>query len=116
MEDPGQVSPTHLVSTIQTPPLPPPPLPQGRGRPKFAPQGSWRQYPDSHQDDGGEWLAAFPRPHPIPFPAPGTVPVAGKGQKQAQTLVERAQELWGEGSTYNPEVVSGIFQNIKKSK
>ena len=108
MENPGQVPSLILCASLELPP------PKGRGRRKFAPQGTWRQYPDSYQEDGGEWLAAFPRPHPIPFPAP--VPAASKGQKQAQTLVERAQELWGAGSTYNPEVISGIFQNIKKSK
>ena len=54
----------------------------------------------------------------VPFPAAAAAAAAtsGKGGKPAQTLVEKAWEIWGSDSTFNAGVIEGIFQNIKKSK
>ena len=52
----------------------------------------------------------------VPFPSTSPSAPSGKGKRRAQTLVEKAWELWGSDSTYSAEVIEGIFQNIKKSK
>ncbi len=91
----------------------------GRGKRKFAPQGSWRQYSEGSYDDGAEVFAMLERTQTVPFTSTSTPPSSvpsGKGKKQAKTLVEKAWEIWGSDSTFNAEVVEGIFQNIKKSK
>ena len=93
---------------------------RGRGKRKFAPQGSWRRHTGEEDGEGGdvgaEWFPIFQRPHAIPFPSPAPQET-GKGQKKPQTLIEKGLEIWGSGdSTYNAEVINGIYQNITKSK
>ena len=92
---------------------------RGRGKRKFAPQGSWRQYSEGSYDDGAEVFAMLQRTKSVSFSsaAPAAASASGKGQAQAQILVEKAWEIWGgSDSTFSAEVIEGIYQNIKKSK
>lgn len=87
---------------------------RGKGKRKFAPQGSWRE---GYQEEGADWLAVFQPQHNVPFhmASQGTL-ATGPGKIQAQTLVEKAQELWGTDGAFHIEVINGIFHNLKKSK
>lgn len=94
---------------------------RGKGKRKFAPQGSWRQSSGDQQHYYEERFPILQRPHSIPFPtaSSSSAPIPHKSTKKDENfLLEKAWEFWGPESNniFNEQLISGIFQNLRHSK
>ena len=93
---------------------------RGKGKRRFAAQGSWRSSHPQGESESVLWLHR-PPDAPLPSTVPASGPISrkqsGRGKDEVH-LTQLAKEFWGtrDQSSFHSSVVDGVYSVIAKTK